>query len=105
MPTVTLTKPEFCFLSIVLVSDRNADPVDLITWRQLITTALTRDHGLLGSSIHVDILHQDTSEGDKVILRVARVNKRMVWSALGGSVDGGQAIRVLSVSDHLVALL
>ena len=117
MPTIALRLPEFSFLKVAVVQARPDDsgPMDLITWRHLVATALTRDHGLLGSSVHVDILHQysvekaarETEQEEAILIRVPRVDKRMVWGSVSGYHDPskGLALRVLGVSDHLVALL
>lgn len=135
MPTTTFRTTEFSFFHVALIEDTPATGdqekgtlIDLLTWRQMITMALTRDHGLFGSSIHVDILHQFTpgiSEPplritktlnnepnvppgvQSIIFRVPRVNKRVVWEAISGWVDleHGRAFRIVGVSDHLTALL
>lgn len=114
MPTITLDKPEFCFLSISLIyirdNSKSLEETDLLTWRQLVATALNRDHGLLGSSIHVDILHHQqrcASDDEKIVIRVPRVDKKMVWNSISGWHDPAtnRALRVLKVSDHLCAVL
>lgn len=135
MPTITYTKTEFSFFHVALIEESSAKQeevsgqlTDLLSWRQLITMALTRDHGLLGSSIHVDILHQFTpgiseppsritktlnhepnvpSGVESIIFRVPSVDKRVVWEAISGWVDleHGRAFRVMGVSDYLTALL
>lgn len=116
MPTLTLDTPEFCFLHVSLVyiadtaSNVARDPLELLTWRHLIATALTREHGILGGSVHVDILHHKaatTLEPEKVIIRIPRTDQRMVWNAISGWSDArvGRAMRVLKVSDSLAALL
>lgn len=112
MPTITLRNSEFSFLHVSLVheSETTLAETDLLTWRHLITTALTRDHGLLGSSCHVDILHHYAiKEGsdESVLIRIPKKDKRMVWNAVSGFVDekNGRGFRVLGVSDHLTALM
>lgn len=113
MPTVTLTRPEFSFLSVALVREPESvegTVTDLLTWRQWIATALTRDHGLLGSSVHVDILHQEPAQqgrDEKVLIRVAKVDRKMAWNSISGWSDEtrGLAMRVIQVSDHLTALM
>lgn len=119
MPTVTFRTSEFSFLVVALVRDTDKGSsersLDLLSWRQRIATALTANHGLLGSSIHVDILHhQDAAvggegagDGERVWIRVPRVDRKMVWNALAGAGDeaSGTGLRVLAVTDHLTALL
>lgn len=114
MPTVTLDRTEFTYICISLVhlSTAASEPksTDLLTWRHIIATALAREHGLLGSSVLVDILHHESptaSEPEKIIIRIPKGDTRMVWNSISSWSDiaTGKAMRVLKVSDHLTAIL
>lgn len=105
MPTITVTRCEFAFLKIELVS-QSAETLDLLTWRQMLTLALERDQGVFGSSAHIDIIHQTMIEGkDTVILRIPNVNKAAAWNAISSWSDQERRLKVVSVSDYLAPLV
>ncbi|ORY87587.1 hypothetical protein BCR37DRAFT_337502, partial [Protomyces lactucae-debilis] len=74
--------------------------VDLLTWRSYINRAVTRDYGVHGAAMHVDIIQQADSW---IVIRVLRSDKSKMWDALSGFTDeqAGVGLRVEKVSDFL----
>lgn len=103
---MTIRDSEFVFFRIELISEKTTEH-DLLTWRQFFTNALQKDNGLVGSSVHVDILqHITDEEAEQVIVRVPNVHHRMFWEAVSSWADvrEGLAMRVVRKSESLIAL-
>ena len=79
---------------------------DLLTWRTLLTSALTQFLGLVGAAVQVDLLQLDR---DEVWLRVPRTDVKRFATAVSsyvGTLDGRRiAVRVLGTSDFLMGLV
>jgi hypothetical protein len=93
----------FIKVSLQAQNEAQEHPTDLLTWRSLINRAVTRDYGVHGAAMHVDIIQQDS---DWIVIRIARCDKSKMWDALSGYTDeqAGIWLRVEKVSDFLAGL-
>ncbi|PBP20492.1 hypothetical protein BUE80_DR008660 [Diplocarpon rosae] len=88
--TKTIKTPQFSYAHLQLISEvASIDlPLDTLTTRSYIESALTRFLGLTGSAILVDILKV---EGIDCWIRVPREDVRSVLAAVGGWSGGSEA--------------
>ncbi|BFZ61450.1 hypothetical protein YB2330_002516 [Saitoella coloradoensis] len=79
--------------------------LDLLTWRTLITAALTQYLGLIGSATHIDILH--AVEYDAWI-RCPQRDAAGLWASLGGYIGkvegGGVSFQIVKSSPFLMGI-
>ena len=102
----TVRETEFTYFKISLVQEKMTEH-DLLTWRQFFANALQQDNGILGTSIHIDILQHITDEEDEaVIVRVPRPDHQIFWQAVSGWSDRNQnlGMRVDKVAESLIAV-
>ncbi|KAI5820686.1 hypothetical protein BZA77DRAFT_82837 [Pyronema omphalodes] len=80
-------------------------PPDILTWRSMLTSALTQFLGVTGSAISIDILHLD---GDEAWLRIPRVDLMHFKAGVSGYVgftDGRNVgFRTIGTSEFLMGL-
>lgn len=91
---ITARNPPFTYLHITLSSSTsNAPPVDILTARAYLTSAVSQFLGITGTAIPVDFLKV---EGRDVWIRVPREDAAAVVGALSQWVakDGGASWRV-----------
>ncbi|QSZ35644.1 hypothetical protein DSL72_008514 [Monilinia vaccinii-corymbosi] len=82
----TISAPPFSYIHLELQpSSLKGPPLDDITAKSYITSALTQFLGLHGSALAIDILK---TEGKDVWIRVMREDASAVVAALGGWVKG-----------------
>ena len=86
--TVSPLRPPLSAIPSPLLTPRSrTDPptcsssTDILTWRTLLTSALTQFLGITGSAIQIDILHL---AGDEAWLRVPRCSAKRFQAAVGG---------------------
>lgn len=95
MKRTTIRNPPFTYLYLTLVtsSTSNALPIDILTARAYLTSAVSQFLGITGTAIPVDVLKV---EGRDVWLRVPREDAAAVVGALSQWVakDGGVSWRV-----------
>lgn len=79
---------------------------DILTWRTLLTSALTQFLGITGSAIQIDILHLT---GDEAWLRVPRCSAKRFQAAVGGyigAIDGGSVgFRTKAAGEFLMGVV
>jgi ribonuclease P/MRP protein subunit POP8 len=84
----TIKSPAFSYACLELISDPPSKvPLDNLTVRSYLTSALTRFLGLTGSAISVDILKVEPKE---CWIRVPREDLSAVVAAVGGWVGRGE---------------
>lgn len=80
--TATLRKPQWTYFHLAVLSFSSTLPtLDILTFRQNLTSALTQFLGLTGAAIDVDILK---FEGTEAWIRVHRDDARAVHEAISG---------------------
>jgi ribonuclease P/MRP protein subunit POP8 len=80
--TATLRKPQWTYFHLAALSFSSALPtLDILTFRQNLTSALTQFLGLTGAAIDVDILK---FEGTEAWIRVHRDDATAVHEAISG---------------------
>lgn len=99
---ITVRDPPFTYLHLTLVtsSTSNAAPIDILTARAYLTSAVSQFLGITGTAIPVDFLKV---EGRDVWLRAPREDAAAVVGALSQWVgkDGGVSWRVNGKGDWL----
>lgn len=99
---ITVRNPPFTYLHLTLVtsSTSNAPPIDILTARAYLTSAVSQFLGTTGTAIPVDFLKV---EGRDVWIRVPREDAAAVVGALSQWVrkDGGVSWRVNEKGDWL----
>lgn len=83
--TLTISSPPFSYIHLSLTSSQST-PLDELTTRTYLTSALTQFLGLSGSAISVDILK--ISEKGEVWVRVPREDAGVFVAAVGGWIGG-----------------
>jgi ribonuclease P/MRP protein subunit POP8 len=88
----TIQTQPFSYLHLTLIADPSPKgPIDIITFRTHLTSALTQFLGLTGSAIPIDILKVD---GRDIWIRMAKDDLNALISAVGGWVGGGDEFGV-----------
>ncbi|MCJ1225394.1 hypothetical protein MMC12_002043 [Toensbergia leucococca] len=105
--TLTIRNPPFTYLHLTLLSSPpSSDPVDILTFRAHLTSALQQFLGLTGTAIPIDFLKVEDRD---LWVRVPREDGSAVVNALSGWVGGsereGVGWRVKGKGDWLGAML
>ncbi|KAH0604440.1 uncharacterized protein H6S33_006817 [Morchella sextelata] len=86
---ITIKNPEWGYARLKMIYDppytaeSPSYPPDILTWRTTLTMCLTQFLGLMGSAIHIDILHL---ENDEAWLRLPQNDTTMFAAAVSGYV-------------------
>ena len=104
--SITVKRPTFTYLHLTLLSSgsRSVDvPIDILTARSYLTSALEQFLGMTGTAILIDFLKV---EGRDVWIRVAREDGSQVVGALSqwAGKEGGVAWRVKGRGEWLGSL-
>ena len=104
--SITIKRPTFTYLHLTLLSSdpRTSDaPIDILTARSYLTSALEQFLGMTGTAILIDFLKV---EGKDVWIRMSREDGSHVVGALSQWVgkDGGVAWRVKGRGEWLGSL-
>lgn len=110
----TIKTPPWTYIHLSLMTSDptliTSTPLDLLTARSYLTTALTQFLGLSGSAISIDFLKLDAGDAKEgrlgeVWIRVPRKDAGVFLAAVGGWVSGsGVGWKVLGWSNWLAAL-
>ena len=106
--SITIRNPPYTYLHLSLLTSvlpsRDQPPVDILTARTYLTSALSQYLGLTGTAIPVDFLKV---EGTDVWIRVPREDSAAVTGALGQWIanDGGVSWRVKGKGEWLGAVV
>lgn len=97
----TLRKPSWTYFHLQLFSPASNEPLDVLTAKRYLNSALQRFLGLHGAAIPVDILKLD---GKDVSVRVPREDATSVHEALSGWMGDGVKWTVRGRDEWLVRL-
>ncbi len=108
--TKTIKAPQFSFACLQLISGTTTSigpPLDAVTARSYLGSALTQFLGITGSAISIDILKV---KGDEFWIRVLREDLAPLLAAVGGWVGGSKdlgnvGLRVKNSGNWLAVLI
>lgn len=110
---ITVKNPEWSYAHLKMTYDppytaeSPSYPPDILTWRTTLTICLTQFLGIMGSSLHIDILH---IESDEAWLRLPKNDMTMFAAAVSGYVgesDEGKSVgfKTLGTGDFLMGVV
>ncbi|BFZ53174.1 hypothetical protein PYCC9005_000197 [Savitreella phatthalungensis] len=108
MPTTTLRSADSAFVKVAFTQTEADGEVDLLTARHFVTDALAANHGVMGSSVNIDLLSLTRVDPTTyaAVFRCSLRDLAIVRDALASRTDKSKRLhsRVLSAAHYLSAL-